>query len=282
MFPDTLDGWLPGIPQSRDVDDVEREVSHLSARGRIGLLWPSVPSFTEALDLLVIAVGIAAQKHAVSHKVSWPPDRWSRAVRSLLIKNQLPIPQEFARGVTIHRLVRWIDSDARFLVMGVTDRSADLRIVENIGEWFSQAANAPCLILKPSNSERQSDAPPPGNRLVGSLLFRSQAEQQLFEALNGYDDLRNLFEPNVRVLTRFETAPCVDLLWREGRVIVEIDSYFTHGKPTEFSNDRQRDYETLVSGYITLRLVYEEITRDPTLAVAKIRRVIALRREGKI
>ena len=62
------------------------------------------------------------------------------------------------------------------------------------------------------------------------------------------------FEPNVLVLTVFQTSPRVDFVWRRGRLIVEIDSNRFHSGPDRFTGDRQRDYETGASGYVTLRL----------------------------
>jgi len=264
------DELRPGFPQIYQVADVEGEVNHLSREGWIAALWPRVPPPTEALDLLLFAIGKAARWHAVENPPHWTPDAWSHAAKALLDRGQIPIPAEFGHELTLHRLTRWIQPDARALAIGVSSLGPETRTIETVSEWFSRAADAGCLILLPSRRELPAHASP---------TLRSEAERLLFGTLNRDHSLRDLFEPNVQVLTRFQTAPCVDFLWREGKVIIEIDSYFTHGAQIPFANDRQRDYETLVSGYLTLRLLYEEVMRDCELALNKVRRVVALRRE---
>lgn len=274
------DELRPGIPQIREVGDVEGEVNRLSRSGWIAVLWPRVPPPSEALDLLLLAVGKVAKECSYRHPPRWTPDAWSRAAKALLDDSQLPIPVNFGHELTLHRLIRWIEPEARALVMGVSDFNRDLRTVEIVGEWFSRAAEAGCLVLTPSAempSRRETPPPPPP-----AEVFRSEAERVLFGVLNRDESLRDLFEPNVRVVTRFQTTPCVDFLWREGKIIIEIDSYFTHGGQIEFASDRQRDYETLVSGYLTVRLLYEEVMRDSALALNKVRRVVTLRRDREL
>jgi len=254
----------------REVPDVEMAVQRLSRQGWMAVFWPQAPSSSEAVDVLLLAVGKAAQRHAVEHEPRWTPDAWSRAAKLLLGEGQPPIPAAFGRELTLRRLIRWLAPDARDLVMGVAGPVAELRAIETVGEWFSRAAEAGCLILLPSPREAIART---------DRTFRSEAERLLFQAMNRDRELRGLFEPNVRVVTRFQTAPCVDFLWREGKIVIEVDSYFTHGGQNEFANDRQRDYETLVSGYLTIRLLYEEVLRDCQLALSKVRRVVALRRQ---
>jgi very-short-patch-repair endonuclease len=36
--------------------------------------------------------------------------------------------------------------------------------------------------------------------------------------------------------TVFQTSHCVDFLWRSGRLIVEIDSYYHHSRQEQFAN----------------------------------------------
>lgn len=105
----------------------------------------------------------------------------------------------------------------------------------------------------------------------------SAVELRLFEALGKDRELADLFTFNTLVETVRGTTPKVDLLWRQGLLVVELDGYESHGKRTAFIGDRQRDYELLLSGYTVLRLVNEEITQDIALALEKIRNVVHLR-----
>jgi very-short-patch-repair endonuclease len=69
----------------------------------------------------------------------------------------------------------------------------------------------------------------------------------------------------------------VDLLWLKGKVVVEIDGYRHHGNSFAFVEDRHRDYELLISGYIVLRLSHDEVVSDVEIAVEKIRDVVKFR-----
>lgn len=263
-----------GVSVVREVADVEGEVGRLSRAGWISALWPAAPQPGEAVDLLLVAIARTARRHALEQAPRWTPDAWSRAARALLAEDRLPIPKDFGRELTLHRLVRWLEPDSRSLAIGVSSSpGGEVRTLQDLADWFSRAAEAECLILT------QAGAPPASPR--GDWTLRSEAERLLFDAMNKDRELRGLFEPNVKLLTRFRTRPCVDFLWREGGIILEIDSYFTHGSRLSFAPDRQRDYETLTSGYLTLRLVYEEVMRDCPLALSKVRSVVTLRRKEK-
>ncbi|MDX1978792.1 MAG: DUF559 domain-containing protein [Bryobacteraceae bacterium] len=66
----------------------------------------------------------------------------------------------------------------------------------------------------------------------------------------------------------------VDLLWRQGGLVVEIDSYQTHGNRHSFGADRHRDYEMLATGCRVLRITNDEALSDTASAVEKIRRIV--------
>jgi very-short-patch-repair endonuclease len=73
------------------------------------------------------------------------------------------------------------------------------------------------------------------------------------------------------------TPPRVDLLWREGRVVVELDGP-EHQDDPNFADDRHRDYELLVAGYLVLRITNNQIETDLQRAIEKIRSVVRFRR----
>jgi very-short-patch-repair endonuclease len=62
-----------------------------------------------------------------------------------------------------------------------------------------------------------------------------------------------------------------DLLWRDQRVVVELDSWKHHGTRAGFERDRRRDADLQLAGYRVLRLTWRQITREPDWAVARIR-----------
>jgi hypothetical protein len=46
----------------------------------------------------------------------------------------------------------------------------------------------------------------------------------------------------------------VDALWRDMRLVVELDSYAFHRQLTAFEDDRRRDAKLQLAGYVVLRL----------------------------
>jgi len=102
----------------------------------------------------------------------------------------------------------------------------------------------------------------------------------LARRLEGDAMLAGLFRFNIRVMTRYENQYLVDLVWTEGKVVVEVDGYQFHSDRHAFSLDRRRDYELTVSGYLVLRLPHDEIIEDVVLAVEKIRDLVRFRRSN--
>jgi hypothetical protein len=117
-----------------------------------------------------------------------------------------------------------------------------------------------------------------GPDLIGPHLFGSVIERRMRAALHATPDLAGLFENEITLdLGPLGPAPRVDLLWRAGKIVVELDGA-EHERDPNYGADRHRDYELLVAGYLVLRLTNAEIELDLARALDKIRRVVALRR----
>jgi hypothetical protein len=86
-----------------------------------------------------------------------------------------------------------------------------------------------------------------------------------------------LFEYNLPVTTVRESRYQVDLVWFDGKIAVEIDGYRCHSSRSDFTNDRQRDYELQLSGYLVLRLPHDSVMADVELAIDKVRDLVKLR-----
>lgn len=97
-------------------------------------------------------------------------------------------------------------------------------------------------------------------------------------ALAADRELSGLFDDEVTLsLGPLGPMPRVDLLWREGKIVVELDGT-EHERNVTYAADRHRDYELLVAGYLVLRLTNAEVELDLARALDKVRRIVALRR----
>jgi very-short-patch-repair endonuclease len=106
----------------------------------------------------------------------------------------------------------------------------------------------------------------------------SDIEQRLAQVLRADAELAPLFGFNQAVATVRGSRPKVDLVWTQGRLVVELDGYGSHGNRAAFMYDRHRDYELTLSGYTVLRLANDEVAQDYGKAIEKIRDMVRLRR----
>jgi very-short-patch-repair endonuclease len=94
-------------------------------------------------------------------------------------------------------------------------------------------------------------------------LTRSEAE----EALLGLCDAYNLPRPETNTIIEGEE---VDAVWREAKLIVEVDGYRYHRSPTAFETDRARDVKLTLAGWRVLRFTYAQITQQPAYVAAAL------------
>ena len=137
-------------------------------------------------------------------------------------------------------------------------------------------------ILHDAVIEERLPPAPALERLVPSLSPRSRGsavERRMRAALRDAADLAGLFEDEQTLrLGPLGPTPRVDLLWRAGKIVVELDGV-EHARDPNYGADRHRDYELLVAGYLVLRLTNAEVELDLARALDKIRRVVNLRKE---
>jgi very-short-patch-repair endonuclease len=76
----------------------------------------------------------------------------------------------------------------------------------------------------------------------------------------------------------------VDFVWRDDRLIVEVDGYRYHRAPTVFEDDRAKDVELTTRGWHVLRFTWRQITKRAGWvadAVRNRRRALARRRRAR-
>lgn len=67
----------------------------------------------------------------------------------------------------------------------------------------------------------------------------------------------------------------VDFLFREARVIVEVDGFAFHTDADAFARDREKQNALVLAGYQVLRFTWLDVTRYPDRVIALIKRAIS-------
>lgn len=218
---------------------------------------------------------------------------WFRAAARRAAAGHRPVFRRIARSIAFTQLMRAIGPRDPVLVAPIdpVDAARAAPIIQVL-EWCAGHGASVVALL----SSKPPAIPPFERLLYGALevvptaeplLTRfiaptgrahhaSLIEQRVAEALQRDDELGALFACNQTVVLGGYGNPRVDLLWREGRIVVELDGPEHQGDPN-FANDRHRDYELLVAGYLVLRITNLQVTTDLQAAVEKIRAVVRFR-----
>ena len=94
-------------------------------------------------------------------------------------------------------------------------------------------------------------------------LTRSEAERRLLGLVRAARLPRP--ETNVRV-AGYE----VDFLWRDHRLVVEVDGFAYHATRQAFERDRVRDATLQAAGYHVVRLTWRQVATEPHAVVARL------------
>lgn len=66
----------------------------------------------------------------------------------------------------------------------------------------------------------------------------------------------------------------VDILFRDARVVIEIDGFAFHSDAETFQRDRSRQNAIALAGYQILRFTWLDLVEYPERVIAEIRRAI--------
>jgi very-short-patch-repair endonuclease len=114
------------------------------------------------------------------------------------------------------------------------------------------------------------------------LDARSAAEAALFEALEATPATRGRFLLNENLSVNFGArAAEVDLLSRGDRIAIEIDGIHHFADPDCYRRDRRKDLLLQGQGLLVIRLLAEDVMRDPREAVKVVCQGLAFRLESE-
>lgn len=106
------------------------------------------------------------------------------------------------------------------------------------------------------------------NRGSAAVLTRSEAEERFLTLVRK----AQLPAPDVNVrLAGYE----VDFLWREERLIVEVDGFAFHSSRAAFERDRLRDAELQVQGFRIIRVTWRQIVDYPEAMLVRITKALS-------
>ncbi len=109
------------------------------------------------------------------------------------------------------------------------------------------------------------------NQLVINASEPSDARREL-ERLFA-DHCRQWWLPRP-VLNTFVCGYEVDVLWRDQRVVVELDSWEYHGNRWAFERDRARDARLQLAGYTVLRITWRQLVDQPAAVAAMLNQAL--------
>jgi REase_MTES_1575 len=104
---------------------------------------------------------------------------------------------------------------------------------------------------------------------AGSTLTRSELEERFLALCDDHGI------PRPETNTRIEGIE-VDFVWRDARLIVEVDGYAYHRSPSAFESDRERDVILALAGWQVLRFTWAQITRRSAWVAGAVARRLAL------
>jgi very-short-patch-repair endonuclease len=110
-----------------------------------------------------------------------------------------------------------------------------------------------------------------GMKEIYKGVTRSQLEERFRMFLRAHD----LPDPEWNVRLDLDQATLeVDCLWRDQRLIVELDGYGYHASLDAFERDRLRDRLVATEGWLPIRITWKALRDDPRLA-GQLRELLA-------
>jgi very-short-patch-repair endonuclease len=203
-----------------------------------------------------------------------PADRRPRRSEGLIIRETLPRQDlTIFAGVPVTSLARTVFDCVRLLP---DDEALGLLDVALRREWISFGELCDRV---------RAHVGRPGARRLVSLVrqvgsgARSHAERLAVTLLrrSGIEG----WTANAEIHDEGGLVGVGDLVFREERVVAEVDGWEFHSARDAFERDRARQNRLVAAGWTVLRFTWRDLVRDPDRVVNTIRSVLAARRRRR-
>jgi hypothetical protein len=106
---------------------------------------------------------------------------------------------------------------------------------------------------------------------VQPVLTREELEARFLTFLDAHDLPRPAVNEDLHLAGRWIQP---DFLWREQRLIVELDGHETHRTRAAFERDRERDRILQAAGWRVVRITWRQLHEDPDAIAADLLRLL--------
>jgi very-short-patch-repair endonuclease len=213
--------------------------------------WGVRPSFTGDVDVIVIGTDYGRKRAGIRvHRVEWLDPRDVRRYQGIPITSPARALLDLASDLSEREL----------------ERALDEALIKRL---VSHAAIGAVLDAYPHRrgAARLRALADPGRPTTQT---RSGGEEALLALLRKAD----FPAPEVNARVGNYTA---DFVWREQKVIVELDGYDYHRGRAAFERDHERDAEHQRMGYLVIRVTARQLAREPEAILVRIATALATR-----
>jgi very-short-patch-repair endonuclease len=186
-------------------------------------------------------------------------------------------------GIHVHRIQKihrnelrrheglWISSPARAVLETATTATLD-ELADIVNEGHGRRLFTPHYLEAVLRRHRGRRGTAKLAQVLGdedaTTITRSRAERAFLKLIR---DARLPAPETNQKLGRYSP----DFMWRDQRLIVELDSYQFHGGPAGFHNDREKDLVYRDAGFDTLRPTRNHVIHQPARVLVMVVRALA-------
>lgn len=184
-------------------------------------------------------------------------------------------PSKLLEGDDVDRMIREACAHA---IANPHDSVAVVATIAAIEAWHGGRADRLAAMVNEGLVVVADPIPTATAETRSTLDARSAAEAVMFEALEATAATAGRFKLNERLAVRFgPTAAEIDLLSRSDRIAIEIDGIHHFADPDCYRRDRRKDLLLQTQGLLVIRVLAEDVMRDPRAAVNVVCQALAYR-----